>query len=403
VPDLIRPPLRLTILSSPGATATGRARELERILDSTASGIGFGEDTSPPPGGQPLGEKLELKVFSSVPPGDAETWLDATLHSLVIVLVDSQLFQDPGIIDWLRRCARHAFRSADRHSLIAVYFGENEQKQWSQVDDSVGEFQTLSWMNLDSEAAGRADQLALRVLHGMIKVLATTVHNPDWRLRLFLSHAKLDGFYLAQSLRNFLDQQDWLETFYDARDINPGTPWKRELRNAVGKSLLLALRTDIYDQRLWCRQEFRYAEAFGVPRVVVDARSSLVYPASDLALDGAPTVRIPDGNLARVLFAALQTALRSLLFQRRIRELQDIGRLVVGRDVKILSVAPSIETLAGACRDLAESPDPTPPTRRLIVYPDPPLTDGMSAAGEALASQVGARLITPGQLASEGP
>jgi len=192
-----------------------------------------------------------------------------------------------------------------------------------------------------------------------------------------------------------------LETFYDARDIEPGTSWKQALEDGVARSVLLALRTDVYEQRLWCRQEFRWAEAFGVPRVVVDARSSLVYSASELALDGSPTVRIPDGNLARVLFAAFQTALRSLLFQRRVQELQKIGLLPPrGPDVKILGVAPSIETLAGACKDLSESPDPT---KRVIVYPDPPLAEGLGAAGEALARDIGARLITPSQLASEGP
>jgi hypothetical protein len=407
MPELLRPPLRLTILSSSDAMATSRARELERILDSTASGIGWhlGNLESPPLGAQPLGEKLELKVFSSAPPGDADAWLDATLHSVVIVLVDQKLFEDLGALDWLRACARHINPEEDRHLLVAVPFGELEQQKWIAASEAFAEYQTLSWMTLDSEPAGRADQLALHVLHAMIRVLATAVYrNPDWRLRLFLSHAKLDGFYLAQSLRGFLGQQSWLGTFYDARDIEPGASWKRALRQAAGRSVLLALRTDIYEQRLWCRQEFRWAEVFGVPRVVVEARSSLVYPASELALDGAPTVRIPDGNLARVLFAALQTALRSLLFQRRVRELQQTGRLPTGKGVKVLNVAPSIETLTSACQELggAVAVGKRKRSRRLIIYPDPPLAEGLGAAGEALARGVGARLKTPGQLASEG-
>jgi len=392
----------LTLLSSPDAKAKNRAGELERILDSTAAGIGlsFDEDASPPSGAQPLGEKLELKVFSSAPPGDAETWLDATLHSVVIVLVDSQLFEQPELMDWLRACAPKI--DLKRHRLIAVPFGESEQERWVEADKAFGKIQTLPWWSLDTEHAGRADQLALRALHFMIRVVARAVFGgPDWKFRLFLSHAKLDGFYLAQSVRSFLGQQPWLETFYDARDIEAGTSWQQALEDGVARSVLLALRTDVYEQRLWCRQEFRWAEVYGVPRVVVDARSSLVYPASELALDGSPTVRIPDGNLARVLFAAFQTALRSLLFQRRVQELQRIGLLPPqGPDVKILSVAPSVETLAGACKDLSESPDPG---KRTIVYPDPPLAEGLGAAGEAMAREIGARLITPSQVASEKP
>lgn len=387
-------------MSSSDAKAAGRALELERILDSTASGIGWnlGDAESPPPGAQPLGEKLELKVFSSAPLIDAEAWLKATLHSVVVVLVDAKLFEDTDLLKWLRDCAGKI--DPDRDRLIAVPFGESEQQQWRDADTIFSEYQALPWMSLDAEPAGRADQLALRVLHSMIRVLAHAVFGgPEWKLRLFLSHAKLDGFYLAQSLRSFIDQQSWLETFYDVRDIEPGTSWKQALRDGVKRSVLLALRTDIYEQRLWCRQEFRWAEVFGVPRVVVDARSSLVHPASELAIEAAPTVRIPDGNLARVLFATFQTALRSLLFQRRIRALQEAGRLPTGPDVKILSVAPSIETLASACQELARS---AAPERRLIVYPDPPLAEGLGAAGKALARDVGARLITPGQLGSEG-
>ncbi|HEX4953584.1 MAG TPA: toll/interleukin-1 receptor domain-containing protein [Thermoanaerobaculia bacterium] len=400
--DFIHPPLRLTLLSSSDPTAVARARELERILDGTAAGIGWDLGTleSPPPGTEPLGEKLELKVFTARPDGEASAWLDATLHSVVVVLVDGALLADGPTLDWLRACAKHLDSRPGRHRLIAVPFDEGLHQRWLALGGDLGEYQTLLWTLLDPEPAGRADQLALRALQGMIGVLAIVVlGRPERSLRLFLSHAKLDGFYLAQSLRHFLDQQSWLSTFYDARDIEPGTSWKQALRDAVGRCLLLVLRTDLYDRRLWCRQEVRWAEAFGVPRVVVDARSGLVHPASELALESAPTVRIPDGNLARVLFAALQTALRSLLFQRRVMELQRLGRLPgPGSNLRVLSFPPSVETLARACQELGE---PTEAAKRLIVYPDPPLTEGLGLAAEALVRSVGARLATPGQLASE--
>lgn len=401
--ELLQPPLRLTILSSTETMAIGRARELERILDSTASGIGWdlGELENPPPGTQPLGEKLELRVFSSAPAHKAADWLDASLHSVLVVLVDSKLLEDATTLEWLQACAQHLDQQPERHRLIAVPFGEREQCRWTGTGDRFEEYQTLPWMTLDTEPGGRADQLAIRLLHGMVRVLARTAYgSPMWNLRLFISHAKLDGLYLARSLRDFFAQQSWLGSFYDARDIEPGTSWKQALREALGHSLLLVLRTDAYDRRFYCRQEVRWAEAFGVPRIVVDARSGLVHPASDLTLESASTVRIPDGNLARVLFAALQTALRSLLFQRRVYELRQKGRLPTSVEyVKILSTTPSVEALSFACKELARAPGTE---QRLIIYPDPPLAEGMSAAGEAMARLVGAKLITPGQLISGG-
>lgn len=328
VNGILSPPLRLAILSSSDPKATARARELESILDSTASGISVDVNDlqSPQPGDQPLGEKLELKVFLSAPQQEAGDWLDATLHAMVVVLVDAKLLEDSSTLHWLRACARHLGQHPNRDRLIAVPFGEAEQQRWIEADKELGEYQTLSWMNLDPEPAGRADQLAMRVLHSMIRVLAREVYGgPSWDLRLFLSHARIDGFYLAQSLRHFLSHQSWLDTFYDARDIEPGISWKQALRDAVSQSIMLILRTDTYDRRLWCRQEVHWAETLAVPRIVIDARSRLAHPASELALDMASAVRVPDGNLARALFATLQIALLALLFQRRVTELQRCG------------------------------------------------------------------------------
>jgi hypothetical protein len=403
VSNIYKPPLRLAILTSADTTARARALQLEQILDRTVSGTSSCPDDAQSPISEDpsLGVTFELRVFSAdLPHQKAADWLDATLHAVVVVLVDDQLLDDAPTLDWLRACARHLSQHPNRHRLIAVPFGESEQLRWIGADRELAEYQTLSWLNLDPEPAGRTDQLAMRILHGMIRVLAREVYGGQrWDLRLFLSHAKRDGFYLAQSLRYFVSQQSWLETFYDARDIEPGTSWKQALRDAVGQSIMLILRTDVYESRIWCRQEVRWAEAFAVPRIVIDARNGLAYPASELGLDLSPTVRIPDGNLARALFATLEIALRALLFQRRVTELQRHGWLPddPGR-VRILRVTPSIQTLAHACEQLARSESAE---EKLVVYPDPPLSEGLGAAGDALAQAVGARLVTPGKLASE--
>jgi hypothetical protein len=195
-------------------------------------------------------------------------------------------------------------------------------QRWQDERETLGRYQSLPWYRLGEEAE-RQDMLALRILNHMVRVLAVAVFDAsEWKLRLFLSHAKQDGLYLAQSVRYFIANQGWLEKFYDAEDIEPGRSWEDELRQGVGRSLLLVLRTDAYDRRIWCRQEVRWAEILGIPVVVVDARSGLVYPASNLPFDGAETVRVPDGNLPRILFAIQQTMLQSMLFQRSVRQLR---------------------------------------------------------------------------------
>ena len=397
-----KPPLRLTIISSPAPKAAGRARELERILNSTAAGIGvdLGEMESTPAGTQPLGEKLELKIFQQPPRSPAPEWLEETLHSVVVVLVDQEILDDQELCLWLQEAGEHCIRQEPgRHRFIAVPFSEDLAEQWRSQSEALAELQAVSWESLDLEAAGRADQLALRVLHALVRVLSTATLEPRGsRLRIFISHAKLDGLYLARSFRDYLQRLPWLEHFYDAADIEAGVSWKQALKAAVQDSILVVLRTDTYDRRVWCRQEVKWADLFGAPRVVVDARSGLMHPGSGLALDAALTVKVPDGNLPRILFAVLQTALQSMLFLRRVRELQRGGFVPNQPDrVRILAMHPPIESLARACQELAQRQGGDP---ALIVYPDPPLAEGLSAAGTALAEQARTRLATPNQLVS---
>ena len=384
--------LRVTILASsePRPFALGKLLEhrLTAGLDPAAA----------PTDDQVLAEQFELRVFSTAPPGDATTWLDQTLHSLVVVLLDEKIFQD--LLPWLRATGQHLRQEPGRHALIAVPFNDDLKERWA-AEEILKRYQVLPWYTLGEEAE-RADKLALRVLNSMVRLLATAVfRTPEWKLRVFLSHAKVDGLYLAQSVRHFIETQPWLEKFYDAEDIEPGLSWEDQLRHGVGSSIVLVLRTDAYDRRFWCRTEVRWAEHFGVPAVVVDARSGLAFPASDLPFEGSQMVRVPDGNLPRIMFAVLRTALQSMLFQRSVRQLRTEALLPEGNEtVRLLPVVPGISAIVRACDDLSDAPNEP----RFVVYPDPPLRNGLLQAAQVMAERVGARLLTPRQLREEaGP
>jgi hypothetical protein len=390
------PPLRVAILSSNDPKTSALAASLEQRLAGGPESVAGGEML--PATGEPLAESFELRVFTSAPAVDAGPWLDQTLHSVLVVLVDAKLFADAALVEWLRAAAYHLRQPTRRHSLLAVPLSDELKERWQADAETLGRYQSLPWYGL-GEAAERADMLALRVLNHMVRLLATTVFTtPDWKLRVFLSHAKQDGLYLAQSIRYFIATQGWLDKFYDADDIEPGWSWEEQLRQGVGRSLVLVLRTDAYDRRFWCRSEVRWAEALCIPVVVVDARSGLVYPACDLPFDGVQTVRVPDGNLPRILFAVLQTVLQSMLFQRSVRQLRDHARLPEGdAAVRVLGVTPGISAVVHACEELRSAPDGL----RLLVYPDPPLREGVLQAAQALAAAVDARLTTPRQRREE--
>ena len=156
------------------------------------------------------------------------------------------------------------------------------------------------------EHAIRPAMLALRILHECRVLLATALpnangHRPGY-LRLLISHAKVDGLPLAHALKHQIEATRWLEKFYDVDDLPAGLNWQRELERGVGSSLIIMLRTEAYDGRHWCRQEVLWADEYATPAVLVDARTNLNHPAGILPFERLPTVRIPDGNLSRILF-----------------------------------------------------------------------------------------------------
>jgi hypothetical protein len=386
------PVLRVAILGSGATKATALAKSLEQRLTT-------GLDTvAAPSDGEALAEQFELRVFSAAPPDEAGPWLDQTLHSVVVVFVDETIFADAALLGWLRAGGEHLRKEPGRHSLIAVPFSDDLKDRW-QDEQELGRYQSLPWHNL-GEKDERQDKLALRVLNLMVRTLARAVFDtPQWKLRVFLSHAKLDGLYLAQSVRHFIETQPWLDKFYDTEDIAPGSSWEDQLRQGIiGASIVLVLRTDAYDRRFWCRKEFRWAEDFGAPVVVVDARSGLVYPASNLPFDGSPTVRVPDGNLPRILFAVLRTALQSMLFQRSVHQLRALAMLPAETEtIRVVPMVSGISAIAQACDDLRSAPDEP----RFVVYPDPPLPAGLLKAAQMLTETVKARLVTPRQIREE--
>jgi hypothetical protein len=193
----------------------------------------------------------------------------------------------------------------------------------------------------------------------------------------------------------------WLKAFYDAADLPSGCDWQKELERGVGSSLIIMLRTEVYEGRSWCKQEVLWADEYATPAVVVEARTGLDHPAGSLPFDRAPSVRIPDGNLLRILFLALREGLRFLLFMRRVEQMKQNGDLPAPVELKVFSFAPSMSALMRACRALTDSKVPAT-TPRLILYPDPTLRAGNYEAAAALveAYAPGTRLVTPNTLAA---
>ena len=185
-------------------------------------------------------------------------------------------------------------------------------------------------------------------------------------MRLFISHAKVDGIAVAKSLIGLLNHLKaaggndvGFTYFYDAEHIPAGTVWRSVIRENAGRSMLIALRTEAYDGRYWCRREFLAAEARGLPILVVDLRKDQYHDSALLPFDVAPSVRVQDGNLIRVVLRAMAAHLRALRVQS------------IAPAVTVLPHRPSVFSLSGAVRASAT---------RKIAYPAPKLPKGYEQA-----------------------
>lgn len=357
--------------------------------------------------GEDLG--IQLEFFADPPPQAAPETLDAFCHTLVVVFADQAFLSksSAALWDWLVNCWTHTDASKGRHLMLVVAMDERQGRAFTAKRTELEPLQLLQNHSL-GEYAIRPAMLALRILHECRVLLATALpttngHRPGY-LKLFISHAKTDGLPLAHALKHQIESTGWLEDFYDVDDLPAGRNWQKELEQGVGSSLIIMLRTEAYDGRHWCRQEVLWADEYATPAVLVDARTNLNHPPGILPFERVPTVRIPDGNLLRILFLALREGLRFLQFARRVQDMRQDGTLPAPLELRVFSFPPSMSALLRACRSLSASTEPGT-TPRWILYPDPPLRSGLYEAAQALVqtyAPAGARLLTPNTLAATG-
>ena len=146
---------------------------------------------------------------------------------------------------------------------------------------------------------------------------------------------------------------------------------------------MIVLRTEEYENRYWCCREYVWAERSGMPIVVVDLRRKLRHPGSVLPFELAPSIRIQDGNLLRVLLHAVGAHLALL----RSRWLLRNGK----RPAEALPRHPSPVSLVGAIERLKSR---SKSARATIVYPNPSMSEDQRRALDAMLSGSGVELAS---------
>ncbi len=140
---------------------------------------------------------------------------------------------------------------------------------------------------------------------------------------------------VLRQLQEAAENAAGFEYFYDAEHIPAGSFWQNVLDAEAARSILIALRSEAYESRYWCRREFLRAESSGMPILAVDLRKAQYHDSALLPFDAVPNVRVHDGNLIRVVLHAMGAHLRALRVQYQ------------WPDVKVLPHRPSVYSLTG--------------------------------------------------------
>jgi len=206
------------------------------------------------------------------------------------------------------------------------------------------------------------------------------------KVQIFLSHSKhdADGERIAKEIRQKISIGDGLASFFDVHDIPTGLRFNKVLLQQVKVSAVVAVHTDSFSSREWCRREIIEAKRWNVPLVVADCISDTDERGFPY-MGNVPVVRMDPVRVDRidqVVSRLLDEVLKDFLWRCRVQLVQSAGML----DAAFLPRAPELISLAG----LSDQPG----DRVLVVYPDPPLGSEEQRLFEQIAPRYHLRSFT---------
>jgi hypothetical protein len=205
------------------------------------------------------------------------------------------------------------------------------------------------------------------------------------KVQLFLSHSKHDtnGEFIAKLIRErlHLGEGDSLASFFDVHDIPAGLRFNKVILEMVRVSAVVAIHTDSYSSREWCRREIIEAKRCNAPLVVANCIHDLD-ERSFPYMGNVPVVRMDPATADRIDYIVsrlLDEVLKDLLWRCRV----ELSRPMAS-DVVFLPRPPELISLAGLPK----------PAEATLVYPDPPIGAEEQRLFEEIAPTVRLRSMT---------
>jgi hypothetical protein len=317
-------------------------------------------------------------LFRSAPVPGLPTPLPIDLNdaqtTAVVVLADPTLSTDTAWGNWLHELVGRS----EAAGLSARVFPVALE---ARILDGLGlDEQALRWDQWTGSLEERGQRLIAELTYELCRMLRhylehlkrpgesdTSLEAYLKKVQIFLSHSKHDGDgeRIAKSIRDRLHAGHGLSSFFDVHDIPAGLRFQKVLLHQVRVSAMVAIHTDSYSSREWCRREVIEAKRWNVPLVVANCISDLDERGFPY-MGNVPLIRLePDGpdRIEFVIGRLLDEVLKDFLWRCRV----ELARGMVDPTVIFVPRPPELISLA-ALPPATEVPEP------VIVYPDPPLS-----------------------------
>ena len=333
-------------------------------------------------------------IFRSSPVPDAETPLDIDLDeaetTAIIVLAESVLAGDAA---W-REYVDGLINDAEAKGLGSQVFPVTLEKAGLDIGSDVQALRWDRWKGNDTEREQRLIRELSYEFSRMLRHYIERLKHPGEdakaleryleKVQIFLSHSKHDGERLTLKIRDWLQQSSGLSSFFDVLDIPAGTRFSDVLDLEVKRSAFVAVHTDSYSSREWCRREVIEAKRWNVPMIVANSMRD-VDGRGFPYMGNVPIVRMAPNKtdrIEKVIGRLLDEVFKDFLWRCRIALAGDVGS-----EVLFMSRHPELISLANL-------PARTEVANPMIVYPDPPLGDEEKQLFQRIAPRVRLRNLT---------
>jgi len=289
---------------------------------------------------------------------------------IVIVIIDNNFIEDDKWVQYLRDLQEQIEKHGKGSRLLPIAFESGV------LDNLNLDQQALRWDEWDPAREKRTQRLIRELAYEFSRTLRHYLHllNTDdgeigieqdlAKIQVFLSHTKQDGKgkEIAETMRNWLHQNSNLASFMDIYDIPSGFSFSEVIQSHIEKSVFLAIYTDQYSSREWCRREVIDAKQKGVPMIVVDCLQT-GYERSFPYLGNVPVIRmnpIAQDRIAEIAGQLLDEVLVNFLWRCRVELIPEKSS-----DMIFMPRAPELISLVTLETKQKRS--------NIVIHPDPPL------------------------------